>query len=289
MQKTVGLERLMRLLQSIFTILTCYPRLLRMLLPGWHETVRQRSQMAMLELAGHLNLTRRALRLFWCLGSFQSSWSACLSGSSEESLERWLSITADSFFGLFGLVESITLLDLMQGRYFSVLGYAEAVRLDGQAQGLWLAGLLCAVLGSGMRLWREGFVERGEESRAGGEAAGAGAGAGGDEKDDETAAARTTMTMKDGGAGAEKQKQKQKRKQDRDREALRKEHGRRMGGLARKLAAEMLDVVIPAWSTGLADIELGTVAVAMFLSTILTGYAVWERCGLAIDGKRQLA
>ncbi|KAG5987004.1 hypothetical protein E4U54_005184 [Claviceps lovelessii] len=283
----------MRLLQSLLTILTCYPGLIPLLLPAQTAHVHQRSGLAMLELSGHLNLTRRAVRLFWCLGSFQSSFSAYagLPSESEESLETWLSITADSFFGLFGLVESVTLPDLLRVRHFSVLGYAGAVKLDRQAQGLWLAGLVCAVLGSGIRLSREVFARR-----AGPPAVGEAvvvSDADGEKKDDKAAAVATTTTTTTTtteNAGAERQQrdqqQDQQQQRGREKEALDKEHSRRIGGLTRKLAAEVLDVVIPAWSTGLADIEPGTVAVATFLSTMLTGYAVWERCGLAIDGRR---
>ncbi|KAG6008894.1 hypothetical protein E4U21_003706 [Claviceps maximensis] len=268
----VGLERLMRLLQSIFTILTSYPTVIPMLLPTQTKDVHQRSELAMLELSARLNLTRRSLRLFWCLGSFQSSFSAFASGPSEKSIDTWLSITADSLFGLFGLLESLTLPDLLQTRHFSVLGHAEAVKLDQQAQGLWLAALSCAILSSAVRLAREMSARR-----AAPRAQGCVSGAEGKEKDVNT----TTTTTHDGGVrgvGARK----------RDHEALDKARGCKISGLARKLAAEMLDIVIPAWSTGLADIELGTVAVAMFWSTVLTSYAVWERCGLVIDGKRCL-
>ncbi|KAG5927833.1 hypothetical protein E4U42_001718 [Claviceps africana] len=242
----VGLERLMRLLQSLCTILTCHPVLIPMLLPWQTKTGHQHSELVMLELSDRLNLTRRALRLFWCLGSFRSSVTA-LASPADKDLAAWLSVTADSLFGLFGLVESLTLPDLVRARHLSVWGHAEAVRMDAQAQGLWLAALSCAIVSSGIGLWR---------AAAAGEVV---SGAGGQEKGGRTGAGTAERRGPDG------------------------ERRRRIGRLARKLAAEGLDVVIPVWSTGLADVEPGTVAVAMFLSTVLTGYDVWERCGLAID------
>ncbi|KAG5920490.1 hypothetical protein E4U53_003914 [Claviceps sorghi] len=263
----VGLERLMRLLQSLCTILTCHPGLIPLLLPRQTKSALQRSELAMLDLSERLNLTRRGLRLFWCLGSFQSSVSA-LASPAEKDLAAWLSITADSLFGLFGLVESLTLPDLLRARHLSVWGHAEAVKLDGQAQGLWLAALSCAIASSGVGLWRAVCA------RAVASAGRGVSGAGGDEK-----GARAVAGSSDGGDA-------ERREREREREALDRHHGRTIGRLARKLAAEVLDVVIPAWSTGLVDMELGTVAVAMFLSTVLTSYAVWERCGLAIDGRR---
>lgn len=243
----------MRLVQSLFAILTFYPALMPTVLPGMTKAALQTSELAMRELSSHVNLTRRAIRLFWCLGSFQSSFAAY--AAPEKSLEAWLSIMADTFFGLFGLVESATLPDLLRAEHFSLFGYAEAVRLDGQAQGFWLAALTCAILSSGAKVFRA-FAHRAIPEAG-------------------------VLAVTDGektGDAAEKRK--------REREALEKERRRKMARLTRKLAAELLDIVIPAWSTGLADIELGTVAVAMFFSTILTGYTVWERCGLAIDSKR---
>ncbi|KAG6041726.1 hypothetical protein E4U41_002591 [Claviceps citrina] len=279
----VGLERLMRLLQALFTILTVHPTLLPVLLPGQPKAVHQASVLAMLELSNHLKLARRAIRLFWCLGSFQSSLSGLASPPSpgKSRLEAWLSITADSLFGLFGLVESLTLPDLLPGRHVSVLGRAAAVKLDGQAQGLWLAALLCAVLRSCVRLLGA-FADRAVPPTGGvfavsdrgeGDVKTTGTAKSDDDDDDDAAAAA---------AAAERQR----RKREKEREVLDKQHGRKIGALTRKLAAEVLDLAIPASRMGLVDMEVGTVAVAMLFSTLLTGYAVWERCGIAIDAKR---
>jgi hypothetical protein len=243
----------MRFIQSIFTIVTFYPALIPMLLSHQPLAAQKTSGLAMLELSGHLNLTRRAIRLFWCLGSFQSGWTAYV--APEKSIETWLAILADTFFGLFGFMESITLPDLLRTKHLVIFGVDEAVRIDGQAQGLWLAALICSALSSGVKIFRA-YAHRAVPETASGFGA----------------------KSANGKLAPEKRRQ--------ERETAARETSRKISGLTRKLLAEMLDLVIPAWTTGLADIDLGTVALAMFFSTVLTGYAAWERCGQAIDSRR---
>ncbi|GAO13368.1 uncharacterized protein UV8b_00652 [Ustilaginoidea virens] len=265
----VGLERFMRFIQSVLSILSFYPRLtplvlLLLLPPTGPARDAKTSELAMRELCSHLNLTRRAIRLFWCLGSFQSSWKAY--AAPDKSAEAWLSIMADTLFGLFGMMESVTLPDLLPTAHLSVFGLQEAVRLDGQAQGLWLAALSCAILSSSVRIARA-YAHRAVPATGGGLVA---------EVEDEKRQAGE-------GDGAAKAAALEKRREE--REAAAQEFGGKIKSLTVKLAAEVLDLVIPASTTGLAKFDPGTVSIAMLLSTILTGRIVWERCGRAIDSK----
>lgn len=50
-----------------------------------------------------------------------------------------------------------------------------------------------------------------------------------------------------------------------------------------KLLAEMLDMVIPASTLSWVDVDARLVGIAMFCSTVLTGIAVWDRCGRQLD------
>jgi hypothetical protein len=186
--------------------------------------------------------------------------------SPEKSLDSWLAILANTFFGLFMFMESITLPDLLRVKHVSVFGYSEATRLDKQSHGLWLAALTCAALSSGIGLFKA-YAHRAVPET------GSGFGAGEDGKSGKGAEPKAKAK-----AAGEKRKQ--------EREKVARETNRKIAGLSRKLLAEVLDILIPAWSTGLADIDLGTVSIAMFCSTVLTGYAVWERCGQAIDSRR---
>lgn len=264
----------MRFVQAIFGILTFYPTLIPMILSSQPPAIHKASELAMLELDSHLNLTRRALRLFWCLGSFQSGWN--LYSATEKSPEAWLSIMSNTLFGLFGLMESVTLPDLLHVRHLSIFGFEEAVRIDSESQALWLGGLVLSALASGVGIFRA-FAYRAVPET------GAGFGTGEhDEEDDKS----EKKTPKKGGkrTGASKAVVADQRKKD--REALAKENSRQVGRLIRTLLADSLDCLIPAWSTGLINIDVGTVCIAMFGSTLLTGYAVWERCGQQIDSRR---
>ncbi|KAG8423468.1 hypothetical protein J3458_000362 [Metarhizium acridum] len=261
----VGLERIMRFIQSVFSILTDYPALIPMLLSHQPSAVHKTSALAMGQLSDHLNMTRRAIRLFWCLGSFQSSWNAYM--APEKSIEAWLAILADSLFGLFGLMESVTLPDLLHVKGLSVFGLDEAVRMDYQSKGVWLAALACSASCTGVKIFRT-YARRAVPET------GSGFGAPEDEKKQAP------------GEGDEKKAQAAAEKRRQEREAASKEASRKIGGLTRKLLADLLDIAIPAWATGLVDIDVGMVWVAMFFSTIFTGYAVWERCGQAIDNRR---
>ncbi|KHN99031.1 uncharacterized protein MAM_02729 [Metarhizium album ARSEF 1941] len=259
----VGLERIMRFIQSVISILTSYPALIPILLSHRPPAAHKTGALVMGELCDLLNMTRRAIRLFWCLGSFQSSWNVYV--VPEKSTEDWLFILADSFFGLFGLMESVTLLDLLQVRGLSVFGLDEAVRIDGQSKSVWLAALVCSALCTGVKIFKT-YVERAVPET------GSGFGAATNEKTS--------------GKGDEKTPKAAAVMRRQQREAASKETSRKVRALTRKLLADLLDMAIPAWATGLADIHVGTVCVAMLFSTVLTGYAVWERCGQAIDQRR---
>ena len=248
----------MRLVQSIFAIMTFYPSLVPALLASQPPAVHQESVIAMSELSGYLNLTRRAMRLFWCLGSFQASWAGF--SRPNKDLEAWFGVLSGTFFGMFGLIESVTLLDLVHVKHVSLLGFDEAVRIDAQSQGFWLLALLCASLSSALAIVK-GFAHRAvpDELEM-------------PEDDD-----KKKMTEAETEALAEKRKLQ--------REVAAEQHAARSARLSRKFLADVLDMVIPAWSMGILQIDLGRVSLAMLGSTILTAYAVWERCAEALDGQ----
>ncbi|POR37355.1 Uncharacterized protein TPAR_02430 [Tolypocladium paradoxum] len=262
----VGLERCLRFFQSILLILTSYPSLIStFLLPSHPPSVHVSAETSLLQLQSHLHLTRRTIRLFWFLGSFRSSWTLYTAAApGGKSLETWLDVLAHSAFGMFGLMESATLLDLARVDGVALFGAAEAVRLDAEAQVLWLVALYASALGSGVRLLRlfayrpvpqtgEGFGTVLEKEPGT---------AGGDEVEKERAKMRELA---------------QRRKEE--RKTWLREVNDKAGALGMKLLAEMLDLVIPAASIGWIKVDVGVVGVAMFCSTVLTGMAVWAQCG----------
>ncbi|KND88677.1 hypothetical protein TOPH_06772 [Tolypocladium ophioglossoides CBS 100239] len=262
----VGLERFLRFFQSIFLILTSYPSLIAdFLLPSYPPSVHVSTETSLRQLQSHLNLTRRTIRLFWFLGSFQSSWALYTAPAPDgKFIETWLDVLAQSAFGMFGLMESATLLDLARVDGVALFGADKAVRLDAEAQVLWLVALYASALGSGIRLLRL-FACRPVP---------------------QTGEGFGTALEKEPGAApgdeAEKERVKMKelaQRRKEERKTWLKEFNDKAGALGMKLLAEMLDLVIPATSIGWIKVDVGFVGVVMFCSTVLTGMAVWAKCG----------
>ncbi|PNY28799.1 Uncharacterized protein TCAP_01279 [Tolypocladium capitatum] len=262
----VGLERFLRFFQSIFLILTSYPSLMAtILLSSYPPSVHVSMKTSLQQLQSHLNLTRRTIRLFWFLSSFQSSWTLYTAFSPDgKFIETWLDVLAKSAFGMFGLMESATLLDLARVDGVALFGADEAVRLDTEAQVLWLVALYASALASGVRLLRL-FAYRPVPQ--------AGEGFG-------------TVLEKEPGVAAVGEVEEERatikelsQRRKEERKAWLKEVNDEAGALGMKLLAEMLDMVIPAARIGWIKVDVGFVGVAMFCSTVLTGKAVWERCG----------
>ncbi|KAH8195435.1 hypothetical protein TruAng_010387 [Truncatella angustata] len=53
----------------------------------------------------------------------------------------------------------------------------------------------------------------------------------------------------------------------------------KLHGLGRSIVANALDIVLPGTVVGWIEADQGVVGIAMFITTILTGLDVWERCG----------
>ena len=283
----VGLERLLRFIQSVFLILTSYPSLIATyLLPSRPASVHASTATSLLELQSRLNLTRRAIRLFWFLGSFQAGWTLYVADSAPSSsgggssggvgkpLETWLDIIAASCFGMFGLVESATLVDLARVPGVALLGLGEATRLDAQAQTLWFVALYASALSSGVKLLRllahKPVPQTGEGFGVADAPNGDGSGDANGEKG--------SATMAEQRALAKKRKE--------ERKEWMKEVNAKTGALVMKLLADMLDLVLPASSLGWVKVHVGVIGIAMFCSTILTGAAVWNRCAKQLLQKK---
>lgn len=56
--------------------------------------------------------------------------------------------------------------------------------------------------------------------------------------------------------------------------------------LGRGAVANALDTVLPGTTVGWIKVSPGTVGSAMFVTTILTGMDVWERCGREVAGAK---
>lgn len=217
---------------------------------------------SLLRLQTQLNLARRTIRLFWFLASFQSSWA--LFGSTHKGIDAWLGVLAQSASAMFGLMESLTLLDLA-GAGVTLFGPVEAARLDQEAQVLWLVALYASTLGCGAKML--GMLAHRPVPPTG-EAFGAALDACRDAADADGKTEKREAIER-----ARKHKEQQQRAWVDE-----------VGALGSKLLADLLDMVIPASRLGWLDVSDGLVGVAMVCSTMLTGATVWERCGRRLHG-----
>jgi hypothetical protein len=109
----------------------------------------------------------------------------------------------------------------------------------------------------------------------------------GKEQEDEDGVAEGISTgekAKSKGAN-EPQKQRQREAERRKEQRLvrQRERAGRSRKIVRRLVADVLDLTIPGSIVGYINLDDGPVGLAMFITTILTGLEVWERCGVEVD------
>ena len=286
---------MLRMAQAFLQILSSYfvPRALLLSLvslakPGF--TVDRAVVLAILDgFRSRVALARRFFRVFRFLESFQAAYRlySPSSPSSGKPAEIWLDILGRSFNGMYLLLETSTLLDVMGVPGFSLLGAELLPRVNVEAQRFWFLALVCGVAGGLVRLVKT-FVYAGVPDS--GEGFGDGSGKA-KEKATEVAAAGTEE--KTGGDGDEEQEQDGpdawRKERERMRQALqarRLERRRliarirtRLSGLLRRLVADVCDLPVPGAVIGWIPVDQGTVGVLMVVSTYLTGLDAWERCG----------
>ncbi|RDA87872.1 hypothetical protein CP532_2999 [Ophiocordyceps camponoti-leonardi (nom. inval.)] len=228
----VGLERILRLIQATLLTLTSYPALL----------ANGTKASPLRQLQWRLNLTRRTLRLFWFLGTFEAT-------EARFGSDGYLGVLAQAALGVFGLVESVTLLDLVAVDGVAIWGVDEAWRLDREAQVLWLFGLCLDALTCALRL-----------------------------------RSMSSSVDEDAPSVEEKEKEKEKKKKTemttkkKERKSPMPTDGNKKAELTSRLVADLLDALIPASSIGYVSIDDGLVGIAMVCSTLITATTVWSRC-----------
>ncbi|KAM3508379.1 hypothetical protein MY10362_001224 [Beauveria mimosiformis] len=260
-----ALERMMRLLQAICLILTSYASLLALLQPSAGGAQRLATRATLLALQDWLNVTRRSLRTFWFLRAFDSSYARFRQAGPLLGAEALLDVVSGSLLGVFGLLETATLPDMLRIPGLAAFGPDAARRLNEQAQMCWLLALLAAVLGAGVgvcRLWAERAVPVAADF---GEA--------GEKKKEEEKGGKDGMVRK--------REVQEKRRRDKE-EAARKTKAE-IAALTVKMVNDTLDMVIPANFCGWSNFHSGQVGVAMAVTSLITLRGHWERCGRAVQ------
>ena len=278
----VGLERFLRLWQSLSMVLTSWPGLIAVAVavPGWPASAHITAAASLGQLQSRLGLTRRWLRLFRFLDSLQTSWNLYVS-DTHKTIDTWFDIGGTTALGLYGLLETVTLLDVAAVDHMQIFGPALTKELNRQAQMFWFIALYASVLASGTRLLRI-FSYKPAPPTGSGHGPGPGAGAhdapsekpADGDQDLEPTGTKTEQLNRDRARlrGVVKKRREERRVWIR---AVKK----RAGTLGLKLLTDGLDMVIPVWSLGWLRIDPGLVGVAMTSTSVLTSMVVWKRIG----------
>ncbi|KAG9256827.1 peroxisomal biogenesis factor 11 [Emericellopsis atlantica] len=246
-----GLERLMRLVQSFMMILTSYPAFLQY----WTSTTPHLTTLATLSsTSSHLNLVRRWLRTFRFLDTLSTSVSLYM--SQEKALDTWLSAHAATCLGIFGMLETITVLDLCRIEGLEVFGYKEAVGINLEAQRFWFVGLLLSACSTLVKLVR---LSAYKPVPATGDGYG-------------------TSAEKDGKTVEERLREERKRRKD-EKKAYSKKMKDEVTTLSVRFAADVMDLIIPATALGWVTENWGRASIIMFVTSVLTGTEVWWKVG----------
>lgn len=212
-------------------------------------------------LRNQMGVWRRVIRLFRFIESFAAA-QALYSAAGSLSLTAWLGIFSHSFNGMYFVLEAVTLLDVLSIPGLSPWGPEYGTVLKIESQRSWLFALVSGALAgllqvSKSRADRSAVLDkqkRGEEKKKEGEAkvaAGTGGGGGVDEE---------VVKLKAMDA--------------------------QIAATSRKVTANLLDLVLPGAVLGWIPAAPGTVGLAMFATSLITGYDVWLRCGREVGNDK---
>ena len=236
--------------------------------------------------------------------------------SSAKSLDIWLEIICKTCLGVYGLLESATLLDVARVEGLVVWGAERSSEMNRQAQMLWFLALSASLMVSWLRLVqlfahkpvpkdgggfgtgekpsvdadgdgitggypREASVGRkshGQEVKAATEN-----GAQGSEMLDQV-----PLLSKDEELRKERERLKailQKRKAE--RRVWMRNLMSKANRLGWKLLADTLDIMLPANAVGWIQVDPGIVGIAMLVTSFVTGREVWRAVGEELRGRKQ--
>ncbi|KAI3401516.1 hypothetical protein diail_10950 [Diaporthe ilicicola] len=182
--------------------------------------------------------------------------------------EAWLDIFGRTFNGMYLLLETLCLVDALQVPAFSLWGPRWFSVLFVEGQRFWFFGLLCGVASGLVK-----FVKL-------------------------LAYAPVPPTGEGYGTG-EKRDDSEMADWEKERERLRKimwvrKEQRKLWksnirtqskGLVRKCVADLLDMVVPGSIVGWWKVDQGTAGVILIITTYLTGWEMWERCGREVTNR----
>lgn len=243
-----------------------------------------------------LGLARRFFRVFRFLESFnaaQKLYAKLSSASGQKAgarqpawvrLEPWLDISARTFNGMYLLLEASTVVDALQVPGLSVWTAEQGHSITIEAQRFWLFSLVCGLLYNLLEMVNV-------LAHTPVPATGEGFGAVGEQPEDKLETAEKSSRSLDEKAGDELKKEQERLRgivkiRKEQRRLWRREVQGKIYKLGRGAAANAIDIILPGSVVGWINVDPGTVGLAMFVTTILTGKDVWERCGQEVSASK---
>lgn len=182
--------------------------------------------------------------------------------------EAWLDIFGRTFNGMYLLLETLCLVDAMQVPGFSLWGSRWASVLHVEGQRFWVFALGCGVASGLLKMVK---------LLAYAPVPPTGEGYGTGEKRDESEM-----------ADWEKERERLRRMmwaRKEQRKLWKANIKAKSKGLVRKCVADLLDMAMPGSIVGWWKADQGTLGVILIVTTYLTGWEVWERCGREVANR----
>lgn len=257
-------------------------------------------------LRQRLALARRFFRFFRFLEAFRGAQRQFFgdgtgvgaAAANDRRRPTWVRMTAGlrgldrTFNGLYLLLEAATLAEALEVPGLAVWAPARAALLAREAQRFWALALVCGAAADALRALEilaytpvpvvgDVFADEDEQKKKGAVNAGPGASS----SSSSTAAGEGGKEKKKVGEAEFDVLQEQARlrkvleRRKKGRVLWQKEVRAKLRRLGWSFAAQILDIVLPGSVLGWVDADYGAVGVVTFITTILTGKDVWERCG----------
>lgn len=298
----VGLERTLRLVQSMLMLTLSYPWLLELIVyvggvlngapasasaaadPEKHLAVLAHYSHVTVGLRNLVNVVRRFFRVFRFVESFHRAnqqFAALIRDQGSQATKRPFSVTlpplldafSAAFFGMHLVLEVLVLPDVVHVDGLEAWGPAWTARLTFESLRFWFFALACS-LGAGllrlMRVAADVPIPPIKEEME-----------------------KSPLSEKDGPRPDEEDEETKRKVLNEERLRLRRIVDARMeqrrvwrrgvraraAVLGRRVLADGIDLIIPGTAVGWMSAKPGTVGLAMFTTTLLTGYEAWRRCG----------
>lgn len=170
--------------------------------------------------------------------------------------------------GVFGMLETVTLLDLLEIDQLQIFGPEQTASLNYQAQYFWLTALCISLFRSATRLLRilgnqvaPGSSSTNEKEKDAQK-----------ERDDQDR--NSSSTKDDNDSAPRKPNEIQVETSNRQTKP-----GEPVSPVILKLISDAMDLLLPASAVRLVQVDSEVIAVAMIISTAITANDVWVRCG----------